>query len=161
MEIYGNNFNDCGIYGKATEMNLKAFLNLTVKVARAGQTDLRKSHVRYEIKTGAGELGNIGEKLVKGSSMVVYIPVVNENKSIVEQEGFVMSRELFLETLENCGMIREKTATNGTRKVTIQTFWNRSKNAPHGKGYGRMLDAFYDLEGNGVQTLQDWIMDLI
>ena len=161
MEIYGNNFNDCGIYGRATEMNLKALLDLTIKVARPGKTDLRKKRICYEIKTGAGELGNIGEKLVKGATMVVYIPVVNENMSIVDQEGFVMSRDLFLEVLQNCGMIREKTATNGTRKITIQTFWNRSKNAPHGKGYGRMLDAFYDLEGNGVQTLQDWIMELI
>jgi hypothetical protein len=161
MEIYGNNFNDCGIYGKATEMAIKEFLHLKVKVARQGQTDMRKAKTCYEIKTGAGELGNIGGKLVKGSTMVIYIPVVNENRSIDEQEGFVMSREMFLETLENCGMIREKTATNGTRKITIQTFWNRSKNQPHGKGYARMLDAFYDLEGNGVQTLQDWLEELI
>lgn len=161
LKIYGDNFNDCGIYGKATEMALKEFLHLTIKVARQGKTDLRKRHVCYEVKTGAGELGNIGEKLVKGSSMVIYIPVVNENITVVEQEGFVMSRDLFLEILDSCGLIREKTATNGTRKVTIQTFWNRSKNAPHGKGYGRMLDAFYDREGDGVQTLQDWIMDLL
>jgi hypothetical protein len=161
MEIYGNNFNDCGIYGKATEVNIKAILHLAEKVARAGQTDLRKNRVCYEIKTGAGELGNVGGKLVKGSSMVIYIPVVNEQLTVLQQEGFVMSRELFLETLENCGMIREKTATNGTRKITIQTFWNRSKNQPHGKGYARMLDAFYDLEGNGVQTLQEWLEEFI
>ena len=82
--------------------------------------------------------------------------MIDETADITEQEGFVMSRELFLETLDECGLIREKTSTSGQRKVTIQTFWNRKQNKPHGKGYQRMLDAFYDLEGNGVQTLEEW-----
>ena len=161
MKIYGNNLNNSGIYGMSFEMGIKEVLDLTVKVARPGQTDLRKKRVHYEVKTGAGELGNAGGKLVKGSSMVIYVPVVNERAPLAVQEGFVMSRELFLEVLENCGMIREKTATNGTKKITIQTFWNRSKNKPHGKGYERMLDAFYDLEGNGVQTFNDWLCEML
>ena len=156
-----NNIFDSGRIGKNFEVELKATLKLIPKVARPGRTDLRKNHVCYEIKTGAGELGNIGDKLVKGSSMVIFVPVVDENRNFFKQEGFVMSRDLFLEVLENCGMIREKTATNGTKKMTIQTFWNRSKNAPHGKGYARMLDAFYDLEGNGVQTFTDWLFEVL
>lgn len=156
MEIYGNNTNDCGRFGKSTEMGLKAYLHLAVKVAKAGQTDLRKKGIRYEVKTGAGELGSVGGKLVKGSSMVVFVPVVNESIEVEKQEGFVMSRELFLEILDSCGLIREKTATNGTRKVTIQTFWNRSKNQPHGKKYGLLLDALYSREGDGVQLLAEW-----
>ena len=148
---------DCGAYGKATEESVKAFLHLKVNVSRAGRTDLRKDHVCYEVKTGAGELGLAGGKLVKGSTMVIYIPVIDETADITAQEGFVMSRDLFLETLDECGLIREKTSTSGQRKVTIQTFWNRKQNKPHGKGYQRMLDAFYDLEGNGVQTLEEWL----
>lgn len=150
---------DCGAYGKATEETIKAFLHLKVNVAKAGRTDLRKANVCYEVKTGAGELGLVGGKLVKGSTMVIYIPVVDENAMISQQEGFVMSRELFLEVLEGCGLIREKTSTSGIRKVTIQTFWNRKLNKPHGKGYQRMLDAFYNLEGNGVQTFEEWLWE--
>lgn len=148
---------DCGRCGKATEESVKAFLHLKVGVSKAGRTDLRKANVCYEVKTGAGELGLAGGKLVKGSTMVIYIPVVDETAEIYEQEGFVMSRELFLETLDGCGLIREKTSTSGIRKVTIQTFWNKKQNKPHGKGYQKMLDAFYDLEGNGVQTLEEWL----
>ena len=148
---------DCGGWGKTGEKSIKEFLNLKVSVSKAGCTDLRKANICYEVKTGAGELGLVGGKLVKGSTMVIYIPVIDETAEIYEQEGFVMSRELFLDTLEGCGLIREKTSTSGARKVTIQTFWNRKLNKPHGKGYQKMLDAFYDLEGNGVQTLEEWL----
>lgn len=150
---------DDGRIGKATEKGIKAVLHLTEKVARAGQTDLRKGGICYEVKTGAGELGSAGGKLVKGSSMVIYIPVVDENATIARQEGFVMSREIFIEILGDCGMIREKTATDGSRKITIQTFWNRKLNKPHGKGLQKMLDAFYDTEE--VQTLQEWLEEIL
>lgn len=149
---------DCGGLGKTVEVEIKTILGLTQKVARAGRTDLRKGNICYEVKTGAGELGLVDGKLVKGSSMVIYIPVVNENVNLLHQEGFVMSRELFLSTLEEIGMTREKTTTNGQRKITIQTFYNRKLNKPHGKGYQKILDAFYNLEGNGVELLEDWII---
>lgn len=145
---------DCGALGKTTEKALKEALGLKVKVAAAGRTDMRKAGVCYEVKTGAGELGDIGGKLVKGSTMVIYVPVVDESRSIDEQEGFVLSRETFLRVLDECGLLREKTSTNGKRKVTIQTFWNRKKNAPHGKGYYRLLDALYD---NCEATLDEWL----
>lgn len=150
---------DNGRIGKATEIGIKAVLHLTEKVARAGQTDLRKGGVCYEVKTGAGELGSADGKLLKGSSMVIYIPVVDENATIERQEGFVMARENFLDILGECGMIREKTATDGSRKITIQTFWNRKLNKPHGKGLDRMLEAFYNAEE--VQTLEEWLDEML
>ena len=145
----------CGGLGKATEENIKEFLHLVVKVSKAGQTDMRKSRICYEIKTGAGELGNYGEKLVKGSSRVIYIPVVDADLPVESQEGFVMSRELFLQILDECGMIREKTSTAGIRKITIQTFYNRKLNKPHGRGLNKMLNAFYSTEG--VEPLDVWL----
>lgn len=158
MFINYTNEQDWGRFGKATEENVKAFLHLKVCVAKAGQSDMRKNRVHYEIKTGAGELGDVGGKLVKGSSMVIYIPVVQEGLSVDAQEGFVMGREVFLATLGECGMIREKTSTAGKRKVTIQTFWIKSKNKPHGTKLATMMEAFYNLvdEGN-AQTLEDWL----
>ena len=145
----------CGGLGKTTEEEIKAFLDLTVKVAVSGRTDLRKARICYEVKTGAGELGDFGGKLVKGSSRVIYIPVINEAEPIEKQEGFVMSREVFLSILDGCGMIREKTSSKGVRKITIQTFWNRSKNAPHGTKYFKMLDAFYQSEE--VEPFEEWL----
>lgn len=160
MEII-NKLENCGAYGIATEKAVKEALHLLVKVSRQGRTDVRKNFTCYEIKTGAGELGNKGEKLLKGSTMVVYIPLPLESKDgtldIKAQEGFVMSREIFLSTLENIKMLREKKPTSGKQKITIQTFWNRSKMQPHGRGYFKMLDAFYELEGQGVTTLTEWL----
>lgn len=148
---------DHGAFGKATEESIKAYLHLKVCVSKAGRADLRKGGTYYEVKTGAGELGLAGGALIKGASTVIYIPVIDETAEITAQEGFVMSKEIFLQVLDGCGLIREKTSTSGVRKVTIQTFWNRKQNKPHGTGYQRMLDAFYDLEGNGVQTLEEWL----
>ena len=156
MKINHENDYD-GKFGKSTEEGIKEFLGLKVCVAKVGRTDMRKEQVCYEIKTGAGELGDFGGKLIKGASMVIYIPVVDENLPIDRQEGFVMSREIFLETLNGLGMIREKTSTAGMRKITIQTFWNRKQNKPHGKGLAKMLDAFYNMEGEEVQTLETWL----
>ena len=148
---------DDGKIGKATEEAVKEFLGLKMCVAKAGRTDMRKARICYEIKTGAGELGDLDGKLLKGSSMVIYIPVVDENLAVDRQEGFVMSKQVFIETLGTLGLIREKTSTAGTRKITIQTFWNRKQNKPHGRGLAKMLDAFYDMEGEEVQTLQSWL----
>ena len=161
-KIYLNvNENDCGKYGKAFEQALKARLHLAVKVAKQGRTDLRKGGVCYEVKSGAGELGNIGGKLVKGSSMVVYVPVietaVDENGIFVNLNscnGYVLSRENFLTALEESGAIREKTSTAGTRKVTIQTFWNRKENRAHGKLLFRMEEK---LEEYAECSLAEWL----
>lgn len=149
----------CGCWGKASEEALKEVLGLVVKVARPGRTDLRKANVCYEVKTGAGELGDLGGKLIKGSSMVIYIPVVDEEKAICEQEGFVMPREVFLDIMNACGLIREKTSTAGVRKVTIQTFYNRKQKKPHGLGLARMLEAFYN--SDEVTALDVWLEGML
>ena len=155
MHYISENERHDGRFGEGVEKELKDFLNLKVCVAKAGRTDMRKANICYEVKTGAGELGDVGSKLIKGSSMVVYIPVVNESLTIQDQEGFVMKREVFLEILTECGLIREKTSSKGVRKITIQTFWNRTKNAPHGKGYNKMLEAFYGCDS--VMPLDIWL----
>lgn len=148
------NTNDCGAFGKTTERALKEFLGLKVKVAKQGCTDVTKARIHYEVKTGAGELGNLGEKLVKGSSMVIYIPVVDMDAGIEQQQGYVLPKEIFLDVLNACGLIREKTSTEGTRKVTIQTFWIASKNKPHGRKYFRLVEL---LEENCDMTLAEWL----
>lgn len=148
---------DCGAMGKTTEKAIKEFFGYKVKVSAVGKTDVRRHNTCIEVKTCAGELGNVGEKLLKGCSKVIYIPVVNPVLPIERQEGFFLSRDTFLEVLNTCGLIREKTATDGSRKVTIQTFWNNSKNAPTSrKKYEMLVSELYD---NCEMTLEEYLAE--
>ena len=151
MKNYNYKETDCGAMGKTFERNLKACFNHKEIVSRQGKIDFRRDHKCYEIKTGAGEL----DSLLKGKiKYVCYVPVVNMNLDIEQQEGFILEREIFLNLLKTCGLIRNKTATNGSRKVTIQTFWNNSKNAPHSKKkYELLLSELYD---NCIMTLEEY-----
>ena len=89
---YGYKTTDTGATGKAFERACKEHLHMLSKVARAGQSDMRRANVYHEIKTGGGELGNDGEKLVKGSRRVIYCKRVESNKELDEQTAFVLSR---------------------------------------------------------------------
>lgn len=154
-----------GIGGYGFETSVKALLGKEAEIAPAGKTDLRYGK-HYEIKTGAGTLDytGTGKAMCYGSSMVIYAPVVPQQASFTVDElkaveAFVMPRKLFLETLESLGMIRHKVSTAGQDVISIQTFWNHSKNAPHGAKYSKMLDAFYDLVDEGsAQTFAEWVM---
>lgn len=157
---YGYLSTDTGATGKAFERACKEHLHMLSKVARAGHADLRRTGVYHEVKTGAGELGNDGEKLVKGSSMVIYCPKVDENKELDEQNAYVMTRDTFLFVLNMVGLLREKTSTNGQRKITIQTFWNNKLNAPHGKKYFKLLDTLNDCVKCGqAMEFAEWLND--
>lgn len=155
---YGYKATDAGATGKAFERACKEHLHMISKVARAGQSDLRRANIYHEVKTGSGELGNDGEKLVKGSSRVIYCPRVESDKELNEQTAFVLSRADFLLVLEGCGLLREKTSTNGQRKITIQTFWNNKLDAPHGKKYFKLLETLNALVDFGqAMTFTDWL----
>ena len=153
---------DSGKYGKAVEMQLKAALDLKICVSRQGRTDLRKACTNYEVKTGAGELGDLGKRLVKGCSAVLYVPVpvvsCDDNGEYIDLascDGYVLTRNDFLDALEEAGAIRTKRSTSGAMKVTIQTFWNRSKNAPHGALLEKRLIPA--LETYCSATLAEWL----
>lgn len=155
---YGYKPTDTGATGKAFERACKEYLHMLSKVARAGQSDLRRAKIYYEVKTSSGELCNDGEKLVKGSSRVIYCPRVESNKELDKQTAFVLSRADFLLVLENCGLLRGKISTNGQRKITIQTFWNNKLNAPHGKKYYKLLDALNAcVESGQAMTFAEWL----
>ena len=140
-----------GYYGDTFEAQLKAFFGQPALVSRGRAFDLIVNHKRYECKTGAGELGNSGETAMRGVSTVLYCPVFNPAVDLYHQEAFVISRDTFLEVLHNVGLYRaEKVTTNTYRgkddctRQAIQTFWNHSKNAPHGKKYFALLDELYE-----------------
>lgn len=158
INTIANNYKetDSGRFGKAIETAIKQYFNRkNTSVSPAGKTDFIKAHWHYEIKIGGGELGLLGGKLIKGSSLVLYVPVVNGNGTIKEQEGFFLTRDNFLKALEQANLIRTKKATNGTMKTTIQTFWNVKANKAHSaKAYARLLDALYE---NCETTLEEWL----
>lgn len=135
---------DCGRIGKAFE---RSCTNKN-KVKAAGKVDWYHLGETFENKIGAGELGKPHQKLLGGVKKVLYVPVpvVDEDGTLdpYKQEGFILDRKTFLEVLESVGLIREKTSTAGIRKVTIQTFWNRKENKPHGTKYYKLLDALYE-----------------
>lgn len=137
--------NTCGKWGLSFEYDVKIALGLKPKIAKVGRTDVRKGGVCYEAKSGAGEVGVHGEKLLKGCSKVIYCPVVNENLPLEKQEAFVLDRVDFLEMLAELGLLRTKISSDGVEMDTIQTFWNHSKNAPHSiKKYNALMDALYE-----------------
>ena len=158
INTIANNYKvtDSGRFGKAIETAIKEYFNRkNTSVSSAGKTDFIKAHRYYEIKTGGGELGLLNGKLIKGSSLVLYVPVVNGNGTIKEQEGFFLTRDNFLKALEQANLIRTKKASNGTMKTTIQTFWNVKANKAHSaKAYARLLDALYE---NCETTLEEWL----
>ena len=138
------NNNTHGKWGLSFEYDLKVALGLNAKIAKVGRTDIRKANICYEAKSGSGEVGVHGEKMLKGCSKVIYCPVVNENLPIEKQEAFILDRAVFLEMLEDLGLLRTKISSDGVEMDTIQTFWNHSKNAPHSvKKYNALIDALY------------------
>lgn len=149
-----NNYNylntDSGKFGKAFERDLKAEFKQRAVVSKQGKIDFRRDNKCAEVKTGGGELDQLLHSSVK---YVIYVPVVNEGLPVTAQEGFILHREVFLECLEACGLIRNKISTSGQAKVTIQTFWNHKENKPHGKKYYKLLDSLYD---NCIMTLEEY-----
>ena len=141
MKNYGYKVTDSGALGKTFEREVKAFFNQKAVVAKQGKIDFRRKNKCYELKTGGGELDFLYKSKIK---YVIYVPVVVGTLPVEKQEGFVLERETFLELLEEVGLVRHKVSTSGQEKVTIQTFWNHSKNKPHGKKYFDLLDKLYD-----------------
>lgn len=134
---------DSGAFGKAFEAALTG-----KRCKTSGKVDRWLGKVRLEVKTSAGELGNAGSALLPHCSKVLYCPVpVMDADGFLDpykQEAFLLSKEDFLQALAEAGALREKTSTAGVRKVTIQTFWNRKQNKPHGALLYRLLDALYE-----------------
>lgn len=135
-----------GHFGDTFDAGIKNVFGMGNLVSRGRSVDLILNGKHYELKTGAGELGNADKKALHGSSMVIYCPVYDETVSVEEQEAFVIEKNAFLQVIKDAGLYREtKTTTNKHQVHAIQTFWNRSKKAPHSKkAYNRLLDGLYD-----------------
>ena len=136
-----------GLKGDCFELAIKDLFGYPLKVSGKGAVDVRikingvKTTNKVEVKTGAGEIPNN----LKGNSYVVYCPVVDLNKPLNEQEGFVIKRTDFIEVLKASGCYRAcKKTSSGEFTHAIQTFWNNKRNEPHGKKYECLLDNLYN-----------------
>lgn len=128
---------DSGAYGKSFEESLTGH-----HVKSAGKVDYNARFGKCEIKTGAGELENVINSKCK---YVIYEPIAQGEPYY--QGIFVLERETFLSVMEEIGAIRKKTRTNGTKTVTIQTFYNRSLHKPHGRLLYKIVEV---LEENNL-----------
>lgn len=146
---------DNGLIGSAFELSVKDFYGKPLTLSPAGTCDLRIGSRHAEVKQGAGELGRTFNKtLLKGSGLVLYVPVVVETATLDRQQGYVMDKAVFLEALSEAGAIRTKEGV----KITIQTFWIKSANKPHGRLLDRMLDAFESrVESGEALTLEGFL----
>ena len=132
-------------------------------VKGSGRVDWTHLRTKFEIKTGAGELGKAGRTLLPHCHKVLFVPVpvVDNNGTLdpYKQEGFILDRTVFIDLLEGLGLIRYgKVSTAGTRVNAIQTYWNRKKNAPHSKKkFEALMDALYD---NCDITLEDYLLTM-
>ena len=153
FSVHGND----GLKGDCFELALHDLMGDDLAVSARGVVDIRikvsekvKTSNKVEVKTGAGQIPHN----LKGNSHIIYCPVVDLNKTILEQEAFILPRKTFIECLVESGCYREsKRTTVGSYTEAIQTFWNNSKNAPHGKKYYKLLDALYATE---CLTLQEF-----
>lgn len=151
---------DHGRKGDTFEIALKEFFGLELKVSPNGVVDLPvkvsekvKTFNKVEVKTGAGEIRNE----LKGNSFVIYCPVVDMATDLIHQEAFILERKVFIECVKRANCYRgDKKTTNNTHTEAIQTFWNNSKNAPHGKKIYALLDELYE---NGT-PLSEWLEEL-
>lgn len=162
-EKYGYNANpkNCGWRGDAFETGTKEFLGFkNPHVSKSGRPDLRRGGRWYEFKHSAGELGIVNDKLVKGSSMVCYAPIIRDNDELADIKAYVLSRENFLAILETVDLLREKTSTNGQRKITIQTFWVNKSNKPNGKKYFYLTSALEKAVQEGyAMRFSEWLVN--
>lgn len=153
FSVHGND----GLRGDCFELALHDLMGDKLAVSARGVVDIRirvsatvKTSNKVEVKSGAGQIPHN----LKGNSYIVYCPVVNLEKTILEQEAFILPRKVFIECLKTSGCYREsKRTTAGSYTEAIQTFWNNSKNAPHGKKYYKLLDALYATD---CLTLQEF-----
>jgi len=148
---------DSGLNGKALELAIKDHYGKKLTVGRQGKTDLRIGSRNADVKSGASDLGNVNDRLIKGSGLVVFVPVPLMDYDITMQEGYVMDRADFLAALESVGALRDKTMTDGTTHKTLQTFWNAKQNKAHGRLLDKMLTAFEEYGARDmVEMLEEY-----
>ena len=137
---------DSGNLGKVYEAEVKAYLgNVNGKTVSAqGRVDTRFHGYNVEVKQGASGLDMFfdGHKI----DFVVYCPDYALNDD-VSAGSYVLTRDGFVEALEEAGMIRDKVGTDGITRKAMQSYKNSNKK------YNAWLDA---LDAHMEMTLDEF-----
>jgi hypothetical protein len=161
------NENDDGYVGKAWEYALKILLERknADRISPAGRTDFIYNHSYYEVKQNGG-VARYSEYdgMFRGSSKIIYATHIentvtnNGNGTITvtldleNTEFFVLDRKKFIAYLESTNGLKVNESRN---TVNIQTMYNYTKNAYHGKR-GKNLE-----EWARKNSLKDDILDIL
>ena len=125
---------DSGSIGKLYEAHVKAFLGNTrgALVSAQGRVDTRFHGYAVEVKQGASGL----EMFFDGHVIdyVVYCPDFQIGDDVT-RVSYVLTRDGFVEALEQAGMIRTKRGSDGIERKAMQSYKNSNKK------YNAWLDA--------------------
>ena len=151
MKNYYFNKTDKGIIGKAFEMAIKDALNRknADRVSPCGTCDFIYNHKRYDTKQN-GSVIKYAEhsNYIKGSNRVIYATHITHTMTVIDDntvavavdllntDFYCVDRKEFIEFLQDIGCIKYN-AGRGT--VNIQTVYNYTKDAYHGKK-GKLIE---------------------
>lgn len=168
--IYTFNRTDKGYIGKAFEMAVKEALNRrnADRVSAQGVTDFRYGKY-YDVKQNGTVLQyHPGERMIKGSSRVIYATHVAYTVEAETAETISISIDLgntdmyCLDRADFLGfLLTEKgyCKVNEIRgELNIQTMWNYKKNAWHG-AKGKRLEAWMDANRLMDDSIVEDILD--
>lgn len=133
-----------GDVGDGSEMLFKfhAGIEKWDMVSPTGQPDFAKGYTHYDVKQNGSPIIYGDSCAVKGSSRVIYatnididiIELTDEYKTIrfnlEKTEFFIVDKRAFVKFLQDNNLCKDNPTRN---QVNIQTVYNYSKNAPHGK----------------------------
>ena len=168
MKNYTFGLNDKGIYGDAFEKAIKEALRLANAdiVSPKGKPDFRYNRKCYDAKQNGTVIQYAGESgYVKGSSRVIYAPYIAYNiesrtadtitisVDLCNTEFFVLDRDDFIAFLLATKGATKRNESRGD--VNIQTVYNYTKRAKHGRLYDKITAWAYE------NALDDPIIDAI
>jgi len=125
---------DSGSLGKLYEASVKAFFGNVrgATVTRQGAVDTRFHGYAVEIKQGASGLDMIFDGHVV--DYVVYCPDFQIGDDVA-RVSYVLTRDGFVDALEQAGMVRTKRGSDGIERKAMQSYKNSNKK------YNAWLDA--------------------
>lgn len=168
---HNGNFSD-GDIGDGFEMIVKHFAGVKLwdRVSPAGKPDFAIGSRHYDVKQNGSPIIYGDSIAVQGSSRVIYAPFVSV--TVIEQtdtyrvlqfhledtEFFIVDKRAFVKFLQTSD--KNLCKNNPTRQqLNIQTVYNYTKNAPHGKKGVYIRDWCYE---NEVDTdLKEKILEAI
>lgn len=147
--------NACSLRGFALELACKDYYHLPLKISAAGANDLiikvNGKRRFIEIKSNGSPIGTVGR-----SSLMCYAFMVDLNKTIAEQYGYIMDMKTFLQIGEKHHHIRHNATVAGGKTVAelkTQSVYNYTKSAPIGSKMYKLEDDYLEAQ---AMSFSEW-----